>query len=107
MPAAIVVSDELWPHWQKGVHNVTGYLQSHDKVHPGGFLYVSNGDSCPVDLMVQGRSIKDMSQALVLVMDSVRNVIPLSDNTWTQTLDRQPLQLVSDLIPINDTLVQW
>ena len=69
MLAAIQVSCRLWPGRLEGSRNVTGYLEWHEKVRPGGSLHRSDGLQSNSDLYAQGRSIEDISQALILMMD--------------------------------------
>ena len=68
-PAAIEVSSNIWPHCLNGLQNVTDYLKWHGKVCPGGGLHPHDGSSQSPNLSIGGKSIKDLSQALILRMD--------------------------------------
>jgi hypothetical protein len=67
--AAIEASHELWPDRAEDSCDIVGYLQWHEKVRPGGELHPRNGSSQSADLVVRGKSIKELSQSLIVKMD--------------------------------------
>lgn len=69
-PGSIEVSCEMWPDRIEASQNIPAYLEWHEKVRPGGSLHRGNGlDQHENDLHARGKSIKDISQALILMMD--------------------------------------
>ena len=66
---AIEVSHELWPERVEDSQDVLGYLVWHEKVCPGGILHQNGGLYQRADLHARGKSIGDISQALILMMD--------------------------------------
>ena len=68
-PRAIEVSRNLWPNRLEGSQDTTGYLEWHRKVCPGGSLHQGNGPDQHDDLHVRGKSVEDISRALIMEMD--------------------------------------
>lgn len=68
-PTAIEVSRNLWPDRLEGTQDIPGYLKWHEQVRPGGSVHRNNGSDQQDDLHVRGKSIKDISQMLILMMD--------------------------------------
>lgn len=68
-PAAINVSEELWPHRLKGTCQASDYVEWHDKVHPGGVIHPPDNYEHLTELHIQGRSVEEIAQGLISIMD--------------------------------------
>ena len=68
-PAAIQTSHKLWSDRLEGSHDINGYLQWHGRVCPGGNLHPHDGSSQSPHLRVRGKSVRELSQELIRMMD--------------------------------------
>lgn len=68
-PAAIEVSQGLWPDRHQGFSNAAAYLEWHKKARPGGSLHPPDRSNYPVGINVRASSIQEIASTLVLMMN--------------------------------------